>query len=113
MDQLSFAALRAVNVPRCEGAFDHGLMDWTPLEWAGALCGEAGEAANITKKMRRGDYMPTVTDQALAHHSLAMELADVVTYCDLLAARCGIDLGQAVREKWNQVSEKRDWTTRL
>lgn len=37
---------------------------------------------------------------------LALELADVVTYADLLAARMDIDLGEAVREKFNEVSDR-------
>ncbi len=34
------------------------------------------------------------------------KLADAVTYLDLLAARMGIDLEQAVQEKFNIVSAK-------
>ncbi len=49
---LLFAALRRLNVERVP-FFGHTLEGWNPLEWAGALCGEAGEAANIAKKLRR------------------------------------------------------------
>ena len=35
---------------------------------------------------------------------LADEIADVVCYADLLAARANIDLGEAVRAKFNEVS---------
>jgi len=40
-------------------------------------------------------------------HNLKLELADVVTYADLLGSRFDIDLGEAVREKFNIVSDKR------
>jgi hypothetical protein len=34
------------------------------------------------------------------------ELADVVTYLDILAFRCGVDLGAATMSKFNRVSER-------
>ena len=44
---------------------------------------------------------------------LALELADVVIYADLLAERLGIDLGAAVRTKFNEVSDRRNIDIRL
>ena len=103
MTSLTFAGLREANVTRCEDVF-HPLMFWSLPEWACAMAGEAGEACNVVKKMNRGDYDgKTLLGQA----DLAAELADVVIYLDLLAARAGIDLGEAVREKFNIVSERR------
>lgn len=101
---LSFDALRAANVKRCEDVF-HPLDSWSPQDWACAMAGETGEACNLVKKMRRGEAIPP--------GSLADELADIVTYADLLAARVGIDLGEAVRRKFNAVSEKRGSEVRL
>jgi len=99
MDPLRFAELRAVTVPRC-AAFGEGndLMDWSPTDWACALAGEAGETANLIVKMRRGDTVDIA--------AIAKELADVVVYADLLAARLGLDLGAAVRAKFNEVSDR-------
>ncbi len=102
---LDFDTLRKRNVKRCNTAYGpHTLLSWNPLEWAGAMCGEAGEAANIAKKMRRqlGDD-PATEELTIA---LGEELADVVIYADLIAARIGIDLGEAVRRKFNIVSER-------
>ncbi|HLF23574.1 MAG TPA: hypothetical protein VI565_06580 [Burkholderiales bacterium] len=121
-DQLSFAELREINVRRCVTAFKHSLEEWTPLEWSAAMCGEAGEAANEAKKLRRRDYrypdqnraaQPERTDEEAERakqemiHKYALELADVVTYADLCAARLNIDLAAAVREKFNIVSNRR------
>jgi NTP pyrophosphatase (non-canonical NTP hydrolase) len=95
--QLSFKELRAKNIERCNGAF-------FPLEskdgpwWGNAMAGECGEACNVVKKIDRDG----LTDERVA--ALAKELADVVTYADLLAARFGIDLGLAVAAKFNEVS---------
>ena len=98
MNELSFERLRRVNVKRCNEAF-RPLEDWSPTDWGCAMAGEAGEACNLLKKMLRGEDVP------LDH--VAAELADVVTYVDLLAARLGIDLGAAVVRKFDIVSRKR------
>lgn len=98
MTQLTFAALRAANVKRCHECF-HPLPDWSPLEWAGAMAGEAGEAANLCKKVRRLEEV----DPA----KIGEEIADTIIYADLLAARLGINLEDAVRRKFNAVSRRR------
>lgn len=109
---LTFADLRDADLARLPqfrnnlGETAHAQpdgSDWTLLEWAGAAAGEMGEAANIAKKFRRGDY----SIENPAHvEALADEIADVVIYSDLLAARAGIDLGEAVRRKFNKTSAK-------
>src|SRR5689334_12432803 len=89
---LTFAALRAANIPRCEEGFGP-LGRWSPLEWGGAAAGEMGELCNLLKKMRRGEVVDL---QAVAH-----EIADVIIYLDLLSARIGINMGLAVVRKFN------------
>lgn len=86
--------------------------DWSPLEWGGALAGEVGEALNIAKKLKRGDYtLDDVDPDPKAHgctvrESLAKELADTTCYVEALARVTGIDLGEAVRSKFNEISER-------
>lgn len=68
------------------------------------MAGEVGEVCNVIKKMNRErDGMPgsrsTVED-------LERELADALTYLDLLAQAAGIDLSGATRRKFNEVSLK-------
>lgn len=75
--------------------------DWSLAQWCNAVVGEIGEAANIIKKIDRGDM---TLDQA--RPLLAKEFADVVTYLDILAFRAGVDLGEATRQKWNEVSDR-------
>jgi NTP pyrophosphatase (non-canonical NTP hydrolase) len=81
------------------------------------MAGEAGEACNAVKKLRRhADGMNTAEDPATEAEcvaAIAVELADTVIYADLLAARLGIDLGDAVREKFNTVSVLRGADERL
>ena len=115
---LSFTDLRAANETRCERAF-HPIGAWSLTDWATAAAGELGEACNVIKKMRR--FEGSHNDPALnidpasedGKRLLAHELADTVIYLDLLAARAGIDLGEAVREKFNLVSERVGSSVRL
>ena len=91
---------RSANVQRCEEVF-HPLDDWSAADWATAMMGEGGEACNLVKKLRRGDF-DSAPEVGIA--KIADELADLVTYADLLAARLGIDLSAAIVEKFNRVS---------
>ncbi len=107
---LDFDRLRKQNVARCEDVF-HEIDDWSPTDWACALAGEAGEACNEVKKLRRLDgadrSLDTVAQRAALHDKIGAELADTIIYADLLAARLHINLGEAVRRKFNEVSLKR------
>jgi NTP pyrophosphatase (non-canonical NTP hydrolase) len=107
---LTFAALRAANTARlpqfknARGELAHSQpdgSDWSDSDWLMAVTGELGEFANLRKKVLRGDL---TMEQALP--MLADELADVATYLDILAFRLGVDLGAAVVDKFNRVSER-------
>ena len=108
--KLDFATLRAANLARLplfknsKGEPAHSEpdgSDWALSAWCNAVCGELGEAANIIKKIERGDLS---LDEA--REALGMEFADVVIYLDILAFRAGVDLGAATVAKWNEVSER-------
>lgn len=106
-DNLTFAELRAANERRSETSFPE-CAAWRPMEWACAMAGEAGEACNKIKHLRmdiaRGQIGPV--GQVTAKERIAEELADLVTYADHTARSLGIDLGVAVRRKFNEVSER-------
>lgn len=101
---LGFDQLRRANLRRCGNSF-HPIEAWSPTDWACALAGEVGEAANLIKKGRRGEPVSVV--------AIATELADAVIYLDLLACRLGIDLGGAIASKFNVVSQRRGSAERL
>lgn len=103
---IDFATLQRVGLARCDDVFG-GIAKWSEAEWTNALAGEVGEACNLTKKRLRGDQ-PCPTDDDVMD-----ELADVVIYAALCASKVGGDLGEAVRRKFNQVSEKRGSAIRL
>lgn len=112
MNPLTFAKLSQANAARV-GQFKNRLgvlahtkadgSDWTIAEWTNAMAGECGEACNFSKKIRRGDFDH---DPALGNRMLAKELADTIIYADLAAQRQGINLGEAVRDKFNEKSEE-------
>jgi hypothetical protein len=118
-DQLTFGHLRAANVSRAKRwhpEFGNSDADWSGADWSNAMCGEAGEAANVVKKLRRyecglrniGD---PPSDELLA--MLGTELADTVTYADLLGAHYNLDLGFYIVDKFNVVSETQGFPERL
>jgi NTP pyrophosphatase (non-canonical NTP hydrolase) len=117
-ESLSFGRLRSRNIPRCVNGFGHALKSWSAAEWTNAMCGEAGEAANVAKKMLRhrdgvAGNQGEDRDLTLLRLKLAAELADVVIYADLVAASQGIDLGEAVRQTFNAKSEQLNSPERL
>jgi NTP pyrophosphatase (non-canonical NTP hydrolase) len=81
------------------------------------MCGEAGETANVVKKIRRVEtgIAPGPTDPTLAdlHTMLSDELADTFIYMDLLATFYGIDLAAAIVRKFNAVSDRQDFPEKL
>jgi NTP pyrophosphatase (non-canonical NTP hydrolase) len=109
---LSFQTLRQANKNRLplfknsKGDIAHSKddgSDWTPADWMTATMGELGELANFMKKVRRGDS--TLEEM---RENIEKEFADVVIYLDILASQYGIDLGEATRKKFNEVSERVD-----
>lgn len=107
---LTFKILREANRKRlpkfrnAKGELTHTVdngTDWALSKWANAVLGELGEAANIIKKIERGDF---TLEQARG--DLEKELADVITYMDILACAAGVNLAKAVRLKFNEVSQR-------
>lgn len=75
------------------------------------LAGETGEACNVIKKLERERLGWRGSRATKAQ--LAEELADVVICADLAAISAGIDLEQAVRDKFNATSAKNGFPHRL
>lgn len=114
---LALQVLRAANLDRLpafkdrQGRPAHSQpdgSDWSLGEWMTALTGEVGEAANIIKKVKRGDM---TLDEA--RKDLANELVDILTYLDILAYRCGVDLADHTPRRWNEVSRRVGFAGRI
>jgi len=107
---LTFDNLRKANITRLpqfknkKGLPAHSEpdgSDWSPAQWLQAVVGELGEYANLRKKYERGDI--TLDEFNVEAEK---ELSDIQIYLDILAFRLGIDLGEAVKRKFNEVSKR-------
>ena len=102
---------QAINAVRGCRWHQGDTSQWTPLEWAGAMCGEAGEAANAAKKLRRLDlHLPnreagipkTDVDKLKLH--VAKECADTIIYALLLMSEMGVNASDVIAEVFDQKS---------
>lgn len=106
---LDFDTLRAANAAR-QAEWDEGSV--LTLSYLGnAAGGEMGEAQNVIKKLEREAL--GLRGSRATRDELGAELADVIIYVDLIARHAGIDLGAAVRDKFNATSEEYALAARL
>jgi NTP pyrophosphatase (non-canonical NTP hydrolase) len=63
-----------------------------------AICGEAGELANLVKKMWRGDHVDTA--------DIRDEIADIRIYLEHLCRHLQIDLDSACEHKLDEVADR-------
>lgn len=116
---LTFAELRGANASRVvkwHPADATPEQQWTGADWSNACAGEMGEAANVVKKLRRqeiGFRGVKDPDYDVLRSMLADEIGDTVCYLDLLARHYGIDMGEAVRNKFNRISVREGFEERL
>ena len=114
--------LFATNVERCKKWHPGGIEEWSPLEWAGAMAGEAGEAANAAKKLKRVESKlqninapgRSLIDVDAARVKVSEEVADTILYGLLLMARVGIQNPERViAEVFNRKSEEYGFPERV
>ena len=114
--------LHATNIERCNRWHPGGIVKWSPLEWAGAMCGEAGEAANAAKKLKRIESKlqninaprRSLIDVDAAEEKVAEECADTILYALILMAREGvIDPEHVIAEVFNRKSEEYGFPERV
>lgn len=111
--QLTFNEFRAANVERCLKWHPQGIESWSSSDWLTAVTGELGELASLLKmRNRERDGLPG-NKFSPTQKQIADELADVLTYLDLLAAALNVDLGRAAIEKFNEVSERVGFPDRI
>ena len=123
---LDFDILRRANKERLKtfrnsnGDLAHSTddgSDWDTAQWFAAMAGEFGEFQEVLlnmalgksvgmmgeniKKFVRGDY-----DQEAFLSKFSNEAADIVIYLDIMCRLAGIELGDAVMNKFNATSRK-------
>jgi len=118
---LTLRELQEVNVSRANRWHSGDYRNWSETDWACAMFGEAGEAANAVKKLLRirtgicqvNDPERLLDTEAVARAAIAEELADMIIYAVILAARVGADIETVVIEKFNRTSAKYGFPERL
>lgn len=85
------------------------------IDFAGnELAAEVGELCSAIKRISRGQRgMRGGCSEEAGLPNVKEELGDVVICCSLIAKEFGINLGEAVRDKFNATSEKYNFLTRL
>jgi len=104
-----------LNRQRSDRWHPAGLNSWSLSDWAVALSGETGELCNVIKKLNRsrdGLVGNNASDSEL-RAQLADEIADVFCYLDLIAQAAGVELDEAVRIKFNKVSDRNGFPERI
>jgi len=102
---LTFDELRQKNIERNQESYDDALHNASLSYFGNALAGEVGETCNLIKKVERAKLVGKFNDTIPASE-IGKELADVVIYADLIATKLGSSLGQCVRNKFNEVSDR-------
>lgn len=110
---LTFTAFRKANVARCIKWHPEGIESWSPSDWLTAVTGELGELASLLKMRNRERDNLAGNKFSPTDKQIADELADVLTYLDLLAAVLKVDLGDAAIVKFNEISERVGFSDRL
>src|SRR4051812_47154080 len=103
--------LQKINEIRAKRWHNDGKTNWTLLEWAGAMCGEAGEAANVAKKMRRLQQELPNREAGLSVHdypqlqmALARELADTIIYALIIFSEIEVNADVVIAEVFDKKS---------
>lgn len=122
-NKLSFQDLRKANLLRDKEIYND-LPRWNEMQWACALSGEAGEAANKAKKLWKiSDKIDSVMsdvsldkldsveknyeyERELLVDGIAEELADVLIYVDLFAQYLNVNLEDELIKKFNSKSKE-------
>lgn len=123
MSDLTFRRLSETNGRRLTRWHPPTSTPWSLADWANAMQGEAGEAGNWIKKLRRYEtYVlndPTGRTQQMLAAAAGLEIADTVIYADLLAQELqrrypdALPLDELIVTKFNATSVREGFPERL
>lgn len=94
---ISFDELRQKNIDRCPH-YGYPVEEKSPMGWLDRVGDEFLELCDVVEAHDTG--FDTLKED------IGKEIADVVTFCDLLATRYGFNLGKLVLDKFNEISER-------
>jgi NTP pyrophosphatase (non-canonical NTP hydrolase) len=119
---MELRTLQEANVSRAK-RWHADAEPWSLLEWAGAMCGEAGECANYAKKYKRimqnmknlkeGAIKPEDSNPYIVIDSVRKEAADAIMYAILVISETGGDLESIMREVFNKKSKEYGFPERI
>lgn len=107
---MSYQEFSQINRERAAQWHETG-EPWSLADWSNAMCGEAGELANVIKKIRRiqtGTQQRYVeTDMKTLVDKACNEIADVAIYLDLLLEQLDPDrpMLTVISTKFNHTSQ--------
>lgn len=113
------------NLTRANRWHNGNLKNWSAAEWGNAIAGEVGEFCNVAKKILRWEKkmqqraVSKLADEnaqdeiELLRRMAKSELADIITYCVVTACAMDIDIDKAVRDKFNEISEREGFPERV
>jgi NTP pyrophosphatase (non-canonical NTP hydrolase) len=113
---LTVEVLCRANRDRCKWWHNPSTEPWTGADWSNAMCGEAGEAANVVKKLRRhetGVIGLEERSRSDLRDDLGLEIADTILYALSLADHYAIHVPTALVDKFNFISRREGLPHRL
>lgn len=104
---MNFETLREANKTRQEEwtGSENATLEFRTIE----VAGEFGEVAEAVKKYLRSVY--GIKGSTATVEDIADEMSDAIIALDLLANNLNINLGEAIKTKFNKTSMKYDLTT--
>lgn len=122
---MNISDLQAISLLRTARWHPNGLEEWSALEWAGAMAGEAGEACNAAKKLKRLETELQSINNEVGRHfvtcdearlQVAKEIADTILYGLILATRVGFTGAEfecIIADVFNQKSQEYNFPERV
>lgn len=122
MDLKKISTTNRARTNRWHHGFPDNADGWSLADWSNAMQGEAGEAGNVVKKLRRLETslrqaeQGELSDEEMRRdllNKLATEIGDTFMYLDLLAQAAGLSLNRCVIDTFNRVSIREGFPERL
>jgi len=108
---MDISQFQKINSIRAKRWHNDGKTNWNLLEWAGAMCGESGEAANVAKKIRRLDMNLPNKEAGVKKNNLntlqiklANEVADSIIYGLIILSELDMDATSVLADVFDQKS---------
>lgn len=110
---MNISEFQRINAIRAKRWHQDGKTNWNLLEWAGAMCGEAGEAANVAKKARRIEMeLPNklsgldISNYPELRFQLGREVADTIIYGLIILSELDLDASAVLSDVFNKKSNE-------